>query len=282
MRINEIHNSFLNYGRGERNYARETLVKLADCFRAWILPVLGEIEIENLTRLDIIRLRNAMVGRGIGISRQYSVLMAMKVFCKFCRQILHLSCLDPDKEIQLPKKPVPFVHYLSNEEVERLRNCIDIHKFAGLRMRTLIEVLLTTGLRISEALSLNRAPFELGSVEVDVVGKGGKKRTIFFPEATIGWIRRFLRYRGDDFLAVFVTTGIPRRWDRNDLSKYFKATTARTSPSSRSSPDTRTFKRPRSIISALASRLYGTRCVRISTMTFREDHRRRSAASRPK
>jgi len=89
-------------------------------------------------------------------------------------------------------------------------------------MRTLIEVLLTTGLRISEALSLNRAPFELGSVEVDVVGKGGKKRTIFFPEATIGWIRRFLRYRGDDFLAVFVTTGIPRRWDRNDLSKYFK------------------------------------------------------------
>jgi integrase/recombinase XerD len=222
MRIKEAHNSFLSYGRGERNYAQETLVKLADCFRSWILPVLGEIEIENLTRMDIIRLRNAMVDRGIGISRQYSVLMAMKVFCKFCRQILHLNCLDPDKEIQLPKKPVPFVHYLSNEEVERLRNCINIHKFAGLRMRTLIEVLLTTGLRISEALSLNRTPFELGSTEVDVVGKGGKMRTIFFPEATVNWIRRFVRYRGDDFSAVFVTTGIPRRWDRNDLSKYFK------------------------------------------------------------
>jgi hypothetical protein len=74
MRIREIHNSFLSYGRGERNYARETLVKLADCFHAWILPVLGEIEIESLSRLDIISLRNAMVDRGIGISRQYSVL----------------------------------------------------------------------------------------------------------------------------------------------------------------------------------------------------------------
>jgi site-specific recombinase XerD len=222
MKINEAHNSFLSYGRGERNYARETLVKLADCFRAWILPVLGEIEIENLTRMDIIRLRNAMVDRGIGISRQYSVLMAMKVFCKFCRQILHLSCLDPDKEIQLPKKPAPFVHYLSNKEVERLRNCIDIHKFAGLRMRTLVEVLLTTGLRISEALSLDRTPFEMGSTEVNIVGKGGKQRTIFFPEATVGWIRRFLRYRADDCPAVFVTTGMPRRWDRNDQSKYFK------------------------------------------------------------
>ena len=77
MKINEIHNSSLSYGRGERNYARETLVKLADCFRAWILPVLGDIEVEDLSRMDVIRLRNAMIDRGLGISRQYSVLMAM-------------------------------------------------------------------------------------------------------------------------------------------------------------------------------------------------------------
>jgi site-specific recombinase XerD len=221
MTIKEVHNSFLSYGRGERNYARETLIKLRDCFSAWILPVLGEIDVESLTRTDIVSLRNAMVDKGIGISRQYSVLMAMKGFCKFCRQVLYLRCLDPDKEIQLPKKPSPFVHYLSNEEVQRLRNCIDVHRFAGLRMRTLIEVLLTTGLRISEALSLDRTPFELNTTEVDIVGKGGKRRTIYFPDATVGWIRRFLRFRGDDFPAVFVTTGIPRRWDRNDLSKYF-------------------------------------------------------------
>jgi integrase/recombinase XerD len=222
MKINEAHNSFLIYGRGERNYARETLIKLTDCFRAWILPVLGDIEIEDLTRLDIINLRNAMIDRKVGISRRYSVLMAMKVFCKFCRQVLYLDCIDPDKEIRLPKKPMPFVHYLTNQEVARLRACIDLHKFAGMRMRTLIEVLLTTGLRISEALSLDRMPFEMGSTEVVIVGKGGKQRVVFFPESTVAWIGRFLRYRSDDFQAVFVTTGIPRRWDRNDLSKYFK------------------------------------------------------------
>ena len=105
MKILDLYNSFLSYGRGERNYAQETLVKLADCFRAWILPVLGEIEIEDLSRMDIVRLRNAMVDKGIGISRQYSVLMAMKVFCKFCRRILHLSCLDPTKTFNSPKSP---------------------------------------------------------------------------------------------------------------------------------------------------------------------------------
>jgi site-specific recombinase XerD len=222
MKVEEAYNLFLDYGRGERNYARETLVKLRDCFQAWLLPVLGEHELENIGRMDVVKLRTAMVDRGVGVNRQYSVLMALKGFCKFCRQVLKLNCLDPDQEIQLPQRPKPYVHYLTNQEVDRLRNCVEVHKFTGLRMRTLIEVLLTTGLRISEALLLDRAPFEMGRTEVEVIGKGNKPRTVFFPEATLGWIKRFLQFRGDDYPAVFVTTGIPRRWDRNDLSRYFK------------------------------------------------------------
>src|SRR5437016_383762 len=153
MKISKAYNSFFMYGRGERNYARETLVKLRDCFRAWILPFLGEIEVEDLSRMDIAQLRNAMRDRAVGAYRQYSVVMALKVFCKFCRQVLKLQCIDPDKEIPLPQRPKPFVEFLTNPEVERVRNALDVRKFSGLRLRTLIEVLLTTGLRISEALS---------------------------------------------------------------------------------------------------------------------------------
>jgi site-specific recombinase XerD len=114
---------FLSYGHGERNYSRETLVKLKDCFRAWILPMLGEIDVAAMSRMDVVKLRTAMVDRRIGIKCQYSVLMALKVFCKFCRRVLKLNCLDPDKEIKLPKRPKPFVIYLTNEEVERSSGC---------------------------------------------------------------------------------------------------------------------------------------------------------------
>jgi integrase/recombinase XerD len=223
MKIREAHNLFLSYGRGERNYAPETLIKLRDCFNAWVLPILGDLDVQDLTRMDVVTLRNAMLDRRVGVNRQYSVLMALKVFCKFCRQVLKLHCLDSDREIQLPQRPKPFVQYLTNEEVARLRNALETHTFTGLRMRTLIEVQLNTGLRISEALSLDRTPFESGETEVAVIGKGGKPRTVYFPEATVEWIKRFLRFRADDCPAVFVTPGIPRRWDRNDLSKYFKA-----------------------------------------------------------
>lgn len=222
MNIREAHNLFLSYGRAERNYAPETLIKLKDCFNAWILPTLGDIAVSEMTRADVLRLRNAMLDRGIGINRQYSILMALKTFCKFCRQVLRLNCLDPDREIPLPERPEPFVHYLSNQEVARIKNVIEAHTFTGLRMRTLVEVLLNTGLRISEALSLDRSPFENGETEVRIIGKGSKPRIVYFPEATTVWIRRFLTFRADDCPAVFVTTGLPRRWDRNDLSKYFK------------------------------------------------------------
>jgi integrase/recombinase XerC len=221
MQMIEAYNQFMTYGRGVKNYSRESLAKHRDCFRSWLMPALGDGELKDIAQNDIAKLQAEMVDRGLSAARRYSVLMTLKVFLKFCREVLKIPCFDPG-EVRLPKRPAPFVQYLSNQEVERLRNSMDTHKFTGLRMRTLIEVLLNTGLRISEALALDREPFEAGNTEVQIVGKGKKPRIVFFPEATVGWIKRFLRFRADDFPAVFVTTGIPRRWDRNDQSKYFK------------------------------------------------------------
>jgi site-specific recombinase XerD len=142
------------------------------------LPNWGGLNIEAISRLDILGIRSKMVTSGLGINRQYSILMALKLFFKFCRNVLHLECLDPDREIQLPKRPKPHVQYLSNEECERIKEAIPIHTFTGLRLRVLVEVLLGTGMRISEALSLDRAPFEMGRNEIEIVGKGAKIRRV--------------------------------------------------------------------------------------------------------
>jgi site-specific recombinase XerD len=49
----------------------------------------------------------------------------------------------------------------------------------GLRFRTLVEVLLGTGMRIGEALSLDRHQIDFEKCEAKIVGKGGKERTVF-------------------------------------------------------------------------------------------------------
>lgn len=222
MNVQDSYPLFMAHGRAERQYAVETLGKLKDCFRSWILPSFADRSIREISRVDILAFRARMTDARLGANRQYSILMVLKLFLKFCREILRLDCLDPN-EIRLPQRPRPHVHYLTNEEVEQIRRVIPTTTFTGLRLRVLVEVLLTTGLRISESLALDRIPFEEGKVEVEIIGKGGKRREVFFSASTLTWIRKFLYHRTDDCAAVFVTTGIPRRLDRSDISKFFKA-----------------------------------------------------------
>jgi integrase/recombinase XerD len=222
MNVQETYPLFMAYGRAERQYAKETLGKHRDCFQSWILRLLGDVDVEAISRLDVLAFRGKMADASMSTNRQYSILMTLKLLLKFCREVMRLNCLDPD-DIHLPQRPKPHVLYLTNEEVQRVRAVVPVTTFTGLRLRVLVEVLLTTGLRISEALGLDRSPFEEGQVELEIIGKGGKRRRVFFSGPTLTWIKKLLYYRADECPAVFVTTGFARRLDRSDISKYFKA-----------------------------------------------------------
>jgi integrase/recombinase XerD len=221
MQTSHAAEAFFTYARVDRMYAAETQTKIKDCFRSWILPAFGAREVESLAIMDILEFRRAMVDRRLSISRQYSLLVVLKLFLNFCRSVLKLAVMDA-AEIRLPRRPQRRVEFLTDEEVNRLLLVVSAHHFTGLRLRVLLEVLLSTGMRISEALSLNRDAAETMSGEVEIVGKGNKPRTVFISPRCQGWMRRFLRFRRDAHLALFITTGKqPRRLTRNDMSKLF-------------------------------------------------------------
>ena len=221
MQIIEAFESFLTYGRSERLHAIETQKKYRDCFTSWILPRLGHVPIEAITRLDILTFRQEIVSRGLSVSRQASILIVLKSFLKFCRTVLKIECLDP-AEISLPNRGRPNVLVLSDQELRKMFDAVYVHTFAGLRLRALIEVILATGVRISEALSLNRSSFDRNDNEVAIIGKGKKPRTIFLNNRAKHWVCRYLSTRCDDNPAAFVTTGsFPTRWKREDISRFF-------------------------------------------------------------
>ena len=65
--------------------------------------------------------------------------------------------------------------------MQAIRKAISVDTFLGLRLRVFVEIGLQTGLRLSEILRLDRAPFERGDREIQIVGKGNKVRTVYFP-----------------------------------------------------------------------------------------------------
>jgi len=115
-----------------------------------------------------------------------------------------IETLSPDKII-LPKvsrKQVTFLHY---DEVERMINAVDIGSEAGLRDRAIIELLFSSGLRVSELINLNRDHVNTKRREFMVRGKGQKDRPVFISEAAAGWVNRYLDAREDSLPPLFIS-----------------------------------------------------------------------------
>jgi site-specific recombinase XerD len=221
MTLTEASEHFINYCRAERQASPSTLAKYQDCFNSWLIPWFGSKELATLNRSDILGMRQSMVDRQLSVARQYSVIVCLKGLLKFCRSGLVVVCMDPT-EILLPKRCAPHVEFLDNEEILRMLEGIDTGTFAGIRLRALVEVLLATGMRAGEALSLKRDIFEADRKETEIVGKGQLKRQVFFSPRCRFWIRHYLTKRVDDNPWLFVTTGYPvRKWAQADLSRFF-------------------------------------------------------------
>ena len=221
MKLFQAVEPYLTYCQVEKLNSRQTVDKYRECFRTWIKPLLGENDLESLTAVDVMFFKRAMVNKGLSPSRQYSIIIALKTFLRFCIEILKVQALDP-KEVKLPDRGKPDVLVLSPEEVSKLIANISIITYSGSRLRALVELLLATGMRISEALSLNREIFDVHANHTEIVGKGAKKREVFFNERCHYWIQNYLNKRLDNHEALFVTTGMnPSRLAREDISRFF-------------------------------------------------------------
>lgn len=213
---------FLIHCRVEKQYAPQSQLKIKECFDSWLLRHFGHLPVSGIKPVHILTFRQAMNERNLSIARQYSLLVTLKLFLKFCRDLLEIPCTDPGT-IRLPRRPTPEVQYLTNAEIGVIRACIDSNHFLGLRLRTIFETLLATGMRISELLSLNRDSINRESAQATITGKGANRRTVFFSEECIAWIDRYVDARRDMHEALFVTSGdLPRRLQRGDIPRFFK------------------------------------------------------------
>lgn len=134
----------------------------------------------------------------------------------FSRKVLKLDCMNP-AEIKLPPEPESNVEYATDAEVERIRAELNAHRFTDRRTPALIELILGTGVRVGEALRMDREPFDNGATEIDIIGKGNKRRKVFFPDWCREQINAYLSARTDNHSALFITSGDPpQRWARED------------------------------------------------------------------
>ena len=137
----------------------------------------------------------------------------------------------PAEKIKLAKyKDARVISFLNLEQLEKLFAAPDISKINELRDRAILESLFSTGMRIAELISLNREQIKLKpetkDLEIVIIGKGSRPRTVYFSERATHWLRNYLETRKDKEKALFINyknkKGTSRRLMPRSIQKSIK------------------------------------------------------------
>ena len=135
-------------------------------------------------------------------------LVALRSFFKYLiRQ--KLSVISPEM-IELGKARDRNIKHLSEEKLHQLFQAVETTDIIGVRNRTILEVLFSTGLRVSELVGLNRDQVNLHTGEFGVVGKGGKARVVFLSKDAKKWLQKYFDRRNDPYRPLFLRYSGPK------------------------------------------------------------------------
>src|SRR3954454_9826200 len=161
-------------------------------------------------RLYLARSYKDAYGKHLSKKSQNSYLIALRALLDFLAE-RDIDTL-PSAKIKLAKQKADApVAFLERPALERMLAVPDTATPIGLRDRSIMELLFSTGLRIAElvALSVDQVGFlndknATRTYELSIVGKGKHIRTIFISPRAAEWLRAYLALRRDAYDPLFI------------------------------------------------------------------------------
>jgi len=136
-------------------------------------------------------------------------LIALRMFLKYLAKI-DVKVMSPEK-IELARQQPRQVEFLEKEELKKIIEAPTLTKeseLTKLRDIAILELLFSTGLRVSELANLNKESINLNRDEFSIRGKGGKVRVVFVSPTARETLKKYLDIRKDTSQALFVRTDL--------------------------------------------------------------------------
>lgn len=207
MLLAKAKTDYLEYLEIEAGRSQKTIQNY-DHYLTRLLDFGGDITVEDITP-ELIRKWRLWLNRlGTNTSDELSKntlnyhLIALRNFLKFCAK-RDIPAISADK-IELAKAARKQVTFLNTEELAAIFAQPKTDTLQGLRDRAIIELLFSSGLRVSELVNLNREDVNLKRREFMVRGKGDKDRPVFVSEEAAAWINRYFEARQDNARPLFI------------------------------------------------------------------------------
>jgi len=202
---------FLEYCEIDRNLSPLTVRMYGyylQNFASWCAMDNRVTVVTNLTqetvrdyRIYLSRYQNPIKGP-LKRSTQNYFLIALRAFLRFLNK-KGVKVLPPD-EIELGKDRDRNIKFLDKQHLDQLLIAPDTSTKDGMRDRAILEILFSTGLRVSELTRLNRDKINLTTREFGVIGKGGHARVVFLSDKASQILEVYLKGRDDDWNPLFI------------------------------------------------------------------------------
>ncbi len=196
---------FLEYLSVERGASPLTLRNYRHYLNRFISWLQSQGIRQNLKDInqDVVRsYRVFLANMNLGRRTQGYHVIALRSFLKWLIKNDY-QVMAPDK-IDLPKVAERQVKFLTGEMVDRLLNSPSLSTIGGKRDKAILEVLFSTGLRVSELVKLDRDKIDLDRREFGIIGKGGRARVVFLSTRSAEWLKKYLEARDDKYKPVFI------------------------------------------------------------------------------
>lgn len=198
---------FLEYLEIEQNRSQKTIANY-DHYLTRLEDFAGDIKVSDIDE-ELVRKWRLWLNRlGTNVSDEMQKttlnyhLIALRSFLKFCTK-RNIPALAPDR-IELARVVRKQVTFLTPEELQRIFKQPDINSLSGMRDRAILELLFSSGLRVSELINLDREHINLKRREFMVRGKGQKDRPIFISDEAAHWLEQYLAKREDNSKPLFI------------------------------------------------------------------------------
>ncbi len=225
MKISEAFDLYKNNYMFIKGQSKRILQN-QDYVKQRLLKVLGDKQIERLTMDDIHKWAEAISKMRMpdgsyqtrAVNTMRNDLIRLKMVLKYMK-LLGYKCLEPEL-IPIPKREDVTRPFLSEYEVSKM-----IDNSYSLRNKFIVSLLYSSGIRLSEMISLNRESIKNRSFTV--VGKGRKARLCFIDERTEKIMEEYLASRNDNCEALIISYKNKARMTPTNVQLLIKNTAIR-------------------------------------------------------
>lgn len=179
--MEKLINKFIEYLEYEKRYSKKTIISYENDLEQFNNYIKQE-KIKNITEITYSMIRKYLSTLYENNYESSSTCRKISTLRSFFKYLLKQKIIDnnPMTLISNPKKEKKLPKYLNYNELESFINSIDTTKKEGIRDKLIIELLYSTGIRVSELVNIKIKDIKIKEKQIYILGKGNKERIVLF------------------------------------------------------------------------------------------------------